>query len=144
MSQTHPLKSINVNVADFSINLQNITWPSKYATPYTLATVLSLSPAFQPARLERPWGKPRHSHLQWCFYEIKCLTPRHSKNLTVSFLPCHTYPILHPLATGKAKEDLQQVLRQKQGPEAPGPEEAALWVSGRLASRVFWVCLTPG
>lgn len=62
----------------------------------------------------------------------------------VSFLPCHTYLTLHPLATGKAKEDLQQGLRQKQGPEAPGPEEAALWVSGRLASRVFWVCLTPG
>lgn len=42
MSQTHPLKSINVNVADFPINLQNVTWPSKYATPYTLVTVLSL------------------------------------------------------------------------------------------------------
>lgn len=47
----------------------------------------------------------------------------------VSFLPSHAYPTLHSLATGKAKEDLQQILRQKQGPEAPGPEEAALWVS---------------
>lgn len=103
-------------MVDFPIKLQNVTWPSKYATPYTLATVLSLSPAFQLAGLERP----RHSHLQRCFYGIKCLTPQHSRNLIVSFLPTH---LPHPASFDcwKGKGRPKTGLETKAGPKGTRP-----------------------